>query len=123
LLSLPVLITPIATTTHLNHNDDSIDPPLNEEEENDKQNSILRRKRNATTCGKKGSDLQRLWIKKNMTVSLKKKTNEYDRSMVIVASSCKARNPEQASIRLWNVSCGSYLGTLKVTKLVSVGSS
>lgn len=61
LLSPAVLRTPIATTTHLNHDDDSIDPPSNVEEE-DEQNSIVRRKRNATTSGKKGSDLQRLRI-------------------------------------------------------------
>jgi WD40 repeat protein len=45
------------------------------------------------------------------------KFTDDDESMVIVASSCKARNSEQASIRLWNVSRGSCLGTLKVTKL------
>jgi hypothetical protein len=38
-----------------------------------------------------------------------------NKPMVIIASSCKARNSEQASIRLWNVSRGSCLGTLKVT--------
>lgn len=40
-----------------------------------------------------------------------------EKSMVIVASSCKARNSEQASIRLWNVSRGSCIGTLKVTRV------
>jgi WD40 repeat protein len=45
------------------------------------------------------------------------KFTEDDKSMVIVASSCKARNSEQASIRLWDVSSGSCLGTLKVTNL------
>lgn len=61
LLSPAVPRTPVATAPHFNFDDDSI--------EEGEQNSIFRKKRNATTSGKKGLDLQRPRIHHNLVDS------------------------------------------------------
>lgn len=66
LLSPPLLRTP--TSVHFNHDDDgSIILPTYPEEEED---AFARRKRNATTSGKKGLDLQRLRLEQDNILDL-----------------------------------------------------